>query len=295
MKYSSSLLIVALIAFAGWKLNVGEKTAREGTEASGPQASAVVQPVAEVEKAYWVPGVSTWFEAGFQQSYTGVNLRHFTFTDRKLSSISGQWHERSVSTSTSFSVLHNASARKDRFAVAGFADGGALIVECWTLVPVMVTVNLPNGGTAQAEAVDSNGMTIKRLDKLEVFRGGLGSEILGFEYDADGRFVLLLVADQGVHRLYSIESSAGATPQELFNSNLVAGLENMKHLAVFGHTVVNRIWCFENELVNSTSAIMFVDGDNDGVPDGGPYSGDWTYFASIGLVMDENWFAFHHP
>lgn len=259
-----------------------------------PLEAAIQSSPSEQDHSEWTEGVLAWRTPTFEQSYGASNFSFVTFTDRQLNSGTGEWSERTVAGSTAFDIVRIASARRDLFCVAGLTQSGSLVLERWELIPVMVTVSLPEGGTATTAALDGNGMVIKRLAKTELYRGPLATEIHGLDYDDDDRFILCLTSHSGLYALYRFESSSFSTPVALLDSGTLPELAQMSFLSKHDHTLLGRVWRLDDNLIFSVR-ILFIDSDNDGAFDGSPVVGDRAFYATTGLDEYEQWDSLTSP
>ncbi len=283
MKTFAALLALALLACLSWRWTSdrGAEPAARGDDrpADSPEKADVAGPrnVGSVELIDDGP-IPVWAQPDFIQGYNlYYYARKLEVVDQRPDPTTGVWQQATYVGFASFKVSDAATARDDRFALAGWAGANddEFVIERWKLATARVQA-LPVGGTAPL-------FPVKNFVRTEIYRGPLGTTLRGFEFDAELRYMLAVLEDaSGLVSLYQFPNQANATPVVVADSNTYPELASVRHIQKFDHPVVGRQVEAYWELP-STFSLMFIDTDNDGLFDGAPIIGEWSYLESIGL------------
>lgn len=260
--------------------NAADSVKRVQAQAGSPRKQAL---------GNWVEGVPSWSTPTFSQRYVVRGLRDVDIMERQYDTQAGQWSEVTHHGDAGFDIFCAASARQDLFCFAGFAGNGDLVLEQWTAEPV---VRAAGGETIPV--LTTEGMVVKGLRKVEIYRGPVAEELIALEFDAEGRFMLSLVRSGTVFALLRFDNEPSATPVVVSDSLTIPELAVVKRMRKLHHQTYGRVWELQDEVMFSIK-VAFLDQDNDGVFDGSPLIGNRAFFAAAGFEDYDSWLSLLGP
>ncbi len=287
----TSVLIGAIIIFVGWAYFSNRSASRRedtdpeahlrttvsavtsgqaaSLEVAGPSAVSIMSSLGVSSE---LKPIRTWSDQSHVQS---IMLTYppskVEVIDSKPDPVSGQWLTASYVGTAPFRLSDAAAAQKDLFAIAGWSHriDNEFVLERWALVNQTTQEPLPL-------------FPPKVFVRTEIFRGVVAGDFHGLEFDAEGRFIYVLLGDETSATLFKFANVADTNSQAVATSSAYPELLSVRHIQKFEHVTMGRqLQCV---LMPSFSSLVFVDTNNDGTFDGTPIFGSIDDLTSSGVI-----------
>lgn len=309
MKKSSLVVLVLLAAYGVYYAN-HERTQSKTLDRSGNDKGSVGEPGASFETVA-VPavhegsvsvqgvdgslgdvtwGLTAWRPDGYyEQRYSVENYTTVAVKEWVTDPVDGsESHIQHLGTA-SFYIHGAAAARRNLFAFGGRARNGDLVIEAWELVDESDLGMSGAGFGVISQAYPLAPLVPRRFRKVEMYRGPSEPYFYDLEYDAQGRFLLILLGDGQATTLYRLEGDGSGALTVVAESVSTPEMSGMRQVQKFDQDQLGRVYALEDASIPYDKKVLITDSDNDGQFDPFPLVGDFSFFVSLGLEDFVSW------